>query len=206
MALRNKLTRLLYFLATVLKFLAFAAPSLTVLGVCVFIVSTVSAGIIYDMGSGGTLTREIEIKQGKLVGLRRQSTSSTQLRPVEVFLGIPYAAAPTGSQRFMPPGSPPQWMGVKYAHNFGPVCPQKLPDLNQRKRNAMSEARATYLRRLFIYLQHNQSEDCLYLNIYAPVQKKGKYWNRIVRRTDGQRLKQQCATQSSSVALCRMHL
>ena len=32
----------------------------------------------------------------------------------------------------------------------------------------MTEGRLRYLRRLFKYLQTNQSEDCLYLNIYTP--------------------------------------
>ena len=32
----------------------------------------------------------------------------------------------------------------------------------------MSEARLEYLTRLFQHLQENQSEDCLYLNIYTP--------------------------------------
>jgi hypothetical protein len=184
MALLNQLARLLYFLVTVLKFFAFASPSLTVLSVCIYIASPVTAGIIYDMNSEGTLTREVQIKQGKLIGLRLQSTSNPDLRPVEVFLGIPYAAAPTGSQRFMPPGSPPQWMGVKLAHNFGPVCPQNLPDLNQKTRNAMTVNRVTYLKRLFPYLQQNQSEDCLYLNIYAPTHRRGgEYSNHTVSRT-----------------------
>lgn len=191
MALVNQLARLLYFLLTLFKFFALSSPSLAVLSVCIFIASAVSAGIIYDTNSEGTLTREVEIKQGKLVGLRLQSTSNPDLRPVEVFLGIPYAAAPTGSQRFMPPGSPPQWMDVKFAHKFGPVCPQNLPDLNQKKKNVMTVNRVSYLKRLFPYLQHNQSEDCLYLNIYAPAHRRGEYRNLTVRCTVGLRLKQQ---------------
>jgi hypothetical protein len=184
--------RLLHFLMRVFKFFTLTSPSLTVLSICIFIAtSNASAEIVYDVSGGGTLTRQIEIKQGKLVGLRFQFTSNPHLKPVEVFLGIPYAAAPTGSQRFMPPGSPPQWMGVKSAHNFGPVCPQNLPDLNERNRNTMSDSRARYLRRLFPYLLHNQSEDCLYLNIYAPAQNWGEYRNR---------------TSSSIVALCVMRL
>lgn len=35
----------------------------------------------------------------------------------------------------------------------------------------MPKGRLEYLRRLFPYLK-NQSEDCLYLNIYAPIQGK----------------------------------
>jgi hypothetical protein len=190
MAPLNQLATVFYFLPTVLNAFVLSSPPLSVSSVCILIAtSTAFTGTAYDMGSGGTLTREIEIKQGRLVGLRFQSTSNPGLRPVEVFLGIPYAAAPTGSQRFMPPGSPPQWMGVKFAHNFGPVCPQNLPDLNEKNRNTVSEGRAKYLRRLFPYLMHNQSEDCLYLNIYAPAQKWGEYRHNPVNSTDGLRLK-----------------
>eukprot|EP00051_Salpingoeca_urceolata_P004883 m.68490 g.68490 ORF g.68490 m.68490 type:complete len:557 (-) comp13911_c0_seq1:1443-3113(-) len=65
------------------------------------------------------------------------------------FLGIPYAAAPTGSRRWMVPSPPEPWSGSspRSAKAFGPGCLQ---------------------------LHHNpdvpepQSEDCLSLNIYTP--------------------------------------
>jgi neuroligin len=175
MAHKSDVVNMIYVLAVFLKFFTAASSSVSVFGVSVFVVSSVSAGIIYDTNLEGTGTQEIKIKQGKLVGQRLQSRTNPDLRAVEVYLGIPYAAPPTGSQRFMPPGSPPQWSGVKTANTFGPVCPQNLPDLNKRTKNAMSEGRANYLRRLFPYLLRNQSEDCLYLNIYAPAQKRGEY-------------------------------
>ncbi|GFG34204.1 hypothetical protein Cfor_08177, partial [Coptotermes formosanus] len=171
MARKRHLVDVLYVFAIILKFFTSVSPSLSVFGVSVFIVSSVSAGI-YDTTMEGTLTPEIKIKQGKLVGQRFESRTNPDLNAVEVYLGIPYAAPPTGSQRFMPPGSPPQWRGVRFADTFGPVCPQNLPDPNKGTKNAMSEGRANYLRRLLPYLLHNQSEDCLYLNIYAPAQKR----------------------------------
>jgi len=114
------------------------------------------------------LTREIVIKQGKIRGIALKSSNPNR-GAVDIFLGIPYAAPPVGTQRFMPPGSPPPWPGVRQADSFGPVCPQRPPDISNEKEalKAMSAGRYHYLKRLLPYLR-NQSEDCLYLNIYAP--------------------------------------
>ncbi|EXU67316.1 hypothetical protein Z951_15300 [Streptomyces sp. PRh5] len=42
---------------------------------------------------------------------------------VERFLGIPYAAAPTGSLRWKPPRPAARWTGVRQAVDFGSPCP-----------------------------------------------------------------------------------
>ncbi|CAB3381900.1 Hypothetical predicted protein [Cloeon dipterum] len=114
------------------------------------------------------VTREVVIKQGKLRGILLRANNPSRGN-VDIYLGIPYAAPPVGTQRFMPPGSPPPWPGVRQADSFGPVCPQNPPDISNEKEalKAMSAGRYHYLKRLLPYLR-NQSEDCLYLNIYAP--------------------------------------
>ncbi|XP_069987470.1 neuroligin-2 [Penaeus vannamei] len=92
------------------------------------------------------------------------------LQPVAKYLGVPYAAPPVRKLRFMPPMSPLEWSGIRKAETLPPVCPQKLPDVHNRREalRGMPEGRYNYLQRLIPLLQ-NQSEDCLYLNIYAPV-------------------------------------
>nr|CAI5855745.1 unnamed protein product [Callosobruchus analis] len=76
----------------------------------------------------------------------------------------------------MPPVTGALWQGVKVADKFGPVCPQRLPDIANETAalKRMSKGRLEYLKRLLPQLM-NQSEDCLYLNIYAPIQGKIAY-------------------------------
>lgn len=66
---------------------------------------------------------------------------------VNAFKGIPYAAAPVGPLRWKPPQPVMHWSDARPALEFGPDFPQ-MP-------NPHSRAPA-------------QSEDCLYLNVWAP--------------------------------------
>ncbi|GFQ83626.1 neuroligin 4-like [Trichonephila clavata] len=120
-------------------------------------------------------TRVVTTKYGSLRGVI-VTLSNRHLQPVEKFLGVPYAGVPTGSLRFMPPVTPPHWKGVRPADHLSPVCPQKLPDISNETEalKRMPAGRLDYLKRLMPFLT-NQSEDCLYLNIYAPA--NGKNFN-----------------------------
>ncbi|XP_035214795.1 neuroligin-4, X-linked-like isoform X3 [Stegodyphus dumicola] len=113
-------------------------------------------------------SRVVMTRYGSLRGFI-SNLSNRQLHPVEVFLGVPYAGAPKGPLRFMPPVTSPHWKGVRLADQMGPVCPQKLPDVANETEalKKMPLGRYRYLKRLLPQLA-NQSEDCLYLNIYIP--------------------------------------
>lgn len=50
-------------------------------------------------------TKEVIIKQGRLKGMVRRMHTQSGLKNVDQYLGIPYAAAPVGNGRFMPPGT-----------------------------------------------------------------------------------------------------
>jgi len=69
------------------------------------------------------------------------------------FLGIPYAAPPTGELRWRPPQPVPAWEGVRPCKQFGDSCPQP-------------EAPWYGLGRL--------GEDCLYLNVWVAAGEVGE--------------------------------
>ncbi|XP_063836327.1 uncharacterized protein LOC135085457 [Ostrinia nubilalis] len=119
----------------------------------------------FTSDDGKRLTREYHLRQGALRGLIVKPSRHYDLQPVEMFLGIPYAAPPTGHLRFMPPVNAPPWPGVKMATHFEPVCPQALPPI--KKGDPPTWERQHYMTKLKAFLK-NESEDCLYLNIYVP--------------------------------------
>ncbi|RWS28109.1 Neuroligin-4: X-linked-like protein [Leptotrombidium deliense] len=69
----------------------------------------------------------------------------------------------------MPPVTSAHWSGVRSAHSPGSVCPQNVPNIKNETEalKKMTSGRLNTLKKLIPLLQ-NQSEDCLYLNIYAP--------------------------------------
>jgi para-nitrobenzyl esterase len=58
----------------------------------------------------------VRVAQGELRGTSDQGISA--------FLGIPYAAAPFGDARMLPPRPAPSWDGVREAIEYGPTCPK----------------------------------------------------------------------------------
>ncbi|XP_055641383.1 uncharacterized protein LOC129778493 [Toxorhynchites rutilus septentrionalis] len=120
----------------------------------------------FDPRDGTPYTREVAVKQGRLKGIVRIMHPQSGLKSVDQYLGIPYAEAPVGSRRFMPPSAPIPWTGLKMAIKLSPVCPQNLPTLNNVNNN-YSKGRYDQLKRLLPYLKV-ESEDCLYLNLYVP--------------------------------------
>ncbi|XP_061558509.1 neuroligin-3-like isoform X1 [Phycodurus eques] len=108
---------------------------------------------------------------GKLRGLRVPVPSEV-LRPVDQYLGVPYGAPPVGDKRFMPPDQPSAWSGIKNATHFMPVCPQNI---HSTVPEIMMPIWFTYnLDTVASYIQ-DQSEDCLYLNIYAPAEEGSQH-------------------------------
>ncbi len=74
---------------------------------------------------------------------------------ITVFKGIPFAAPPTGKNRWRAPQPVQSWTGVKQADHFAPGCMQD----------------AAMMR--FIGSDAGVSEDCLYLNVWTPAKAAG---------------------------------
>ncbi|XP_032748098.1 acylcarnitine hydrolase-like [Rattus rattus] len=77
---------------------------------------------------------------------------------VHAFLGIPFAKPPVGPLRFAPPEAPEPWSGVRDATSQPAMCLQNLDMLDEVGLPDMK----------MILSSTPMSEDCLYLNIYAP--------------------------------------
>ena len=70
-------------------------------------------------------SRVVETAAGSL---RAVVISRPGLRSVEAFLGVRYATA----HRFRrPTTSTNRWPGVRVTRDFGPVCPQRIPDMDR---------------------------------------------------------------------------
>ncbi len=89
---------------------------------------------------------KVEIDSGVLVG----ETAGG----VNVFRGVPFAKPPVGELRWKPPQTPDQWPGERSAVAFEPPCTQPT-NVDGKTANGGGVSGAT-------------SEDCLYLNVYAP--------------------------------------
>uniref|UniRef100_A0A8C5G1E2 Neuroligin-2-like n=1 Tax=Gouania willdenowi TaxID=441366 RepID=A0A8C5G1E2_GOUWI len=108
----------------------------------------------------------VNTNYGKLRGIKKDLNNEI-LGPVEQYLGVPYATAPIGDRRFQPPEAPGSWQEIRNATQFAPVCPQNihgvLPEI------MLPVWFTDNLDVAAGYIQ-NQSEDCLYLNVYVPTE------------------------------------
>ena len=99
----------------------------------------------------------VKVEGGLLQGVPSEDPS------VIVFKGIPYAAPPVGELRLQPPQDVIPWEGVRECSAFSAIAPQP------------GNARGTFYGEEFYWMpQPEQSEDCLYLNVWAPARTVGK--------------------------------
>ena len=93
--------------------------------------------------------RPVRISTGLVVGLVAPGG-------IREFRGIPFAAPPVGPLRWRAPEPVAPWRGVRDATHFGPRCVQ-LPLFGD-----------------MVFRSDGMSEDCLYLNVWAPPASAGR--------------------------------
>ena len=99
----------------------------------------------------------VKVEGGLLQGVPSEDPS------VIVFKGIPYGAPPVGELRLQPPQDVIPWEGVQECSAFSAIAPQP------------GNAPGTFYGEEFYWMpQPEQSEDCLYLNVWAPARTVGK--------------------------------
>jgi para-nitrobenzyl esterase len=92
----------------------------------------------------------VKMAQGKIRG------KTINDGKVRAFLGIPYAAPPLSDLRWRPPEPPTKWNGTRDATKYGARCMQG---------QAFED---------MVFQDAGESEDCLYLNVFAPADAKPK--------------------------------
>jgi para-nitrobenzyl esterase len=114
-----------------------------------FAVSAVSAATALGATGGGAVASPTSGGANPIVRIDDGLVRGADVAGVDSFLGLPYAAPPTGNLRWRAPRPAAAWSGVRDATQFGASCPQSTV--------------------------HNPflppgpiSEDCLYLNVYTP--------------------------------------
>uniref|UniRef100_A0A914DY23 Carboxylesterase type B domain-containing protein n=1 Tax=Acrobeloides nanus TaxID=290746 RepID=A0A914DY23_9BILA len=81
-------------------------------------------------------------------------------KEVAAYLGIPYGKPPIGELRFKKPEPAEPWDGIKECTKFGPSCPYDDSFFIDKV--------------LYEGPKITKSEDCLYLNVFAPKFKPGR--------------------------------
>src|ERR1700729_3822850 len=107
------------------------------------------AATVLGAGAGGALASSGSGSASPIVRSAGGLVRGASVAGVSSFLGLPYAAPPTGNLRWRPPQPAPSWSGVRDATQFGPSCPQALTGNPFLPPGPISE-------------------DCLYLNVYTP--------------------------------------
>ncbi|KAF7360765.1 Alpha/beta-hydrolase [Mycena venus] len=126
----------------------------------IFISIFALAAVLRCTWAAPTFSLEVPTTSGVLHGFVDPSAPA-----VRQFLGVPFAQPPTGALRWLPPVMLTNSTSSVNATNIGPSCPQiplsqqALPDVFSPKGGNQTE----------FFPIENFSEDCLTLNVWAPV-------------------------------------
>ncbi len=112
-----------------------------------------AAGLIGQTGCvAPSETRLASSEQSIVVDAPVGTLKGEALDGVTVYRGVPFALAPTGERRWVPPEPFPDWKGVRQAEEFGPACVQPPSRPGS----------------IYQWDLPSVSEDCLNLNVWVP--------------------------------------
>lgn len=100
------------------------------------------------------MIRRVKVENGWVRGLPASDPRITSYK------GIPFADKPIGKNRWRAPQPCPDWEGELFAADFGPIAMQA--------NCAGDPAKDIYAREWAVDAELPMSEDCLYLNVWAP--------------------------------------
>ena len=103
--------------------------------------------------------REVKVENGIVQGLPAADPRITS------FKGIPFAAPPTGKNRWRAPQPSEDWDGILLAHDFAPISMQA---------KTVIDVNNIYTREWSIDPDIPMDEDCLYLNVWTPAKVRTK--------------------------------
>ncbi len=107
----------------------------------------ICAGLVWVLASGLAFAKPVKVEQGWLDGVDDGG--------LRVYRGVPFAAPPLGDRRWREPVATPAWSGVRRAERFAPACPQRGVSMPGE-------------------VAPETSEDCLYLNVWAPKRRSAR--------------------------------
>jgi para-nitrobenzyl esterase len=109
-----------------------------------------AAGLLLMLAAAAEAA-SVQVQGGAILGTASADGAITH------YLGVPYAAAPVAGLRWRPPQPVAPWQGILETVRAAPACPQLLPKPG------------SFYQKEFFLTSERQSEDCLYLNISAPM-------------------------------------
>lgn len=103
----------------------------------------------------------VALDSGVVIGTTARPSNQLSLKAANVYLGVPFAQSPP--ERFSPPKAAPAWSSPLIAQNVKPACIQQFMGTGEARRKNME-----YFNNPPTNEAPEESEDCLYLNVYTP--------------------------------------
>ncbi|MCR5279436.1 MAG: carboxylesterase family protein [Lachnospiraceae bacterium] len=115
-------------------------------------------------GSKPSVTGIVHVKQGDITGVYNED------KTVEIYAGIPYAKPPVGDLRWREPEALEDYTEVRACDHFGPMAMQQV---NPPLYNSLYDIIGFHKYNISLYDNYREkaSEDCLYLNVFAPAER-----------------------------------